>query len=380
MSDPNRTPHEPFDRQKCRTVLAHDWLVGMRGGERVLDRLAQVFGPTTLYTLVHDSTPHTPAIDASTIVTSALQRLPGASGRFRRWYLPLMPWAVNHLRVSKCDLVVSTSSAVMKSIRPPAGALHLCYCHSPARYIWEQGDDYAIGSRGRLRSAGLRLIRRWFQRWDRRTADRVTTFIANSQHTSRRIKRCYGRESVVVYPPVRTEVFTVDPAVQREDWLLVVSALEPYKRVDLVIEAAQREGWRVRIVGGGSQEAALRAAAPANVEFMGRVNDDALCELYRRARALVFPQVEDFGIIAVEAQATGCPVIALRAGGALETVTAETGVFFDAQTVDALVSAVNEFAGRTFDTDDIRAHAERFSVDVFDARIRALVDETRLHA
>jgi glycosyltransferase involved in cell wall biosynthesis len=356
-------------------VLAHDWLVGMRGGEWVLDRLAQVFGPTTLYTLVHDSTPHTPAIDACRIVTSALQHLPGAAGRFRRWYLPLMPWAVERLRVSECDVLVSTSSAVMKSIQPPAGVPHLCYCHSPARYIWEQGDDYALGSHGRMRSAGLRLMRRRFQRWDRRTSDRVTLFIANSQHTAARIKRCYGRESVVVYPPVRTEVFTVDARVEREDCLLVVAALEPYKRVDLVIDAARREGWRIRVVGGGSQESALRASAPANVEFMGRVTDDELCALYRRSRALVFPQVEDFGIIAVEAQATGCPVIALRAGGALETVTDRTGVFFDRQTIDALVSAVNTSAQRTFEAGELRAHAERFSVAEFDARMRALIEE-----
>lgn len=360
-----------------RVHLAHDWLVGLRGGEFVLDRLARMFGPTTLYTLVRNGRPLTDAIDACTVRTSPLQRFPAAAGRLRRWYLPLMPWAVEHIDVEPCDLLISTSSAVMKSIRPPTGVPHLCYCHSPARYLWNQTDDYAVGGRGGLRRAGLRLVRRRFRHWDRRTADRVTQFLANSQHTARRIQQCYGRDADVVYPPVRTERFTVDDAVPREDWFLVVAALEPYKRTDLVIEAARRGGFALKVIGSGSQLDELRrVAGGANIDLLGRVDDDQLLQHYRRARALIFPQVEDFGIVAVEAQAAGCPVIAFHAGGAAETVTEDTGVFFEHQSVDSIIDAVQRFEPRTFDAQHCRRNAMRFSEETFD---RAIAEHVQRH-
>jgi len=355
-----------------RVHIAHDWLVGLRGGEFVLDRLAQLFGPTVLYTLVDNGRPLTAAISACDVRTSPLQQLPGAAGRLRRWYLPLMPRAVERIQVEDCDLLISTSSAVMKSIRPPAGAAHLCYCHSPARYIWDQMDDYSIGGRGRLRRAGLQTVRRHFQDWDRRTADRVTLFLANSSHTARRIHGCYGREAEIVHPPVRTEVFTPDEHTPREDWYLVVAALEPYKRTDLAIRAAQRSGIALKVVGSGSQfEELRRMARGAAIELLGRVDDEQLLHLYRRARALIFPQLEDFGIVAVEAQAAGCPVIAFNRGGAAETVTRETGVFFDEQSVEAVVNAVHRFEQRSFDPESCRTNALRFSEAVFDEAILA---------
>lgn len=356
-------------------MLAHDWLVGLRGGELVLDRLAQLFGPTTIHTLVSDGRPLTEAIDACRVAASPLQRLPGASGRLRRWYFPLMPWAVERLRVEPCDLVISTSSAVMKSIQPPPGARHLCYCHSPARYVWGQTDDYRGGSLGAVRAWGLRRMRRRFRAWDRRTAERVTRFVANSEHTAQRIASAYGREAAVVHPPVRTDLFTPDSGTPREDWLLVVSALEPYKRVDLAIEAARRGGWRLRIAGAGSQRSALDRVAPPGVELLGRVDDEALVGLYRRARALLYPQQEDFGITAIEAQATGCPVIALAAGGALDTVTEQTGVLFLEQTADAIVDAVRRLDRSAIDPAACRANAERFGEDVFDRRMMEEVGE-----
>jgi glycosyltransferase involved in cell wall biosynthesis len=363
------TPHT------ARVALAHDWLVGLRGGEWVLDRLARLFGPTDLYTLVDDGRPLTEAISACRTVTSPLQRFPLASGRLRRHYLPLMPWAVERLRVEPCDLLISTSSAVMKSINPPPGVPHLCYCHSPARYIWEQGSDYGIGAGGRLRGAGLRALRRRFMRWDRRTASRVTRFLANSRHTADRIARCFGREASVVYPPVRTAFFTHDATLEREQWMLVVAALEPYKRTDIVIEAANRGRLPLKVVGGGSQADALRRITGDTVELLGRVDDTTLRDLYRRARALVFPQIEDFGIVPVEAQATGCPVVAYAGGGALETVSEETGVLFQEQSADALLEAVHRLEDRAIDPATCRASAMRFSEDVFDASIVAHVDE-----
>ena len=358
-----------------RIALAHDWLVGLRGGERVLDRLAATLGPTDLYVLVDDGRPLTPAISACRVVTSPLQRLPGAAGRLRRHYLPLMPWAVGRLRVAPCDLLVSTSSAVMKSIRPPPGTPHLCYCFSPARYLWDQTDDYAVGAGGRLRVAGLRAVRRRFQEWDRASAATVTRFVTSSEHTRERIQRCYGRDATVIPPPVDTEWFTVDEDVRREEFLLVVSALEPYKRIDLAIDAANRARVPLRVVGEGSLAASLAARAGPTVDLLGRVSEERLRDLYRRARALLFPQVEDFGLVAVEAQACGCPVIALGSGGALETVAPASGLLVREQTVAAWVAAIDSLGERCFAADACRANAERFAAAIFDARMKAVVDE-----
>jgi len=370
-----------------RIHLAHDWLVGMRGGERVLDRLARQFGPTTIYTLVNDGAPLTDAIGACRVVTSPLQRFPGASGRLRRWYLPLYPWAVERMRVAArpaggedgCDLLISTSSAVMKSIRPPRDVPHICYCHSPARYVWDQAGDYSHGRGGGLRAIGLRGIRRRFQRWDRATASRVTTFVANSRHTADRIERCYGREAIVVHPPVRTNFFMPDPRTAREGFLLVASALEPYKRVDLAIRAAALARSRLVVAGMGSQAAALEALAReagADVEFRGRVSDEALRDLFRRAVALLHPQCEDFGITAVEAQACGCPVVAYAAGGAMETVSPHTGILFTEQTEGCLADAIQECGRRSPDPLACRANAERFAEQAFDDAMREIVNRT----
>ncbi len=352
-----------------RIVLAHDWIVGFRGGEWVLDRLARLFGPTDLYVLVDDGRGLSPAIDACHTITSPLQHLPGAAGRLRRFYLPLMPLAVNQLHVESCDLLISTSSAVMKSIRPPTGVPHLCYCHSPARYVWEQSADYAVGSGALLRRWGLRILRGPFQRWDRATASRVTKFLANSQHTAQRIKRCYDCDATVVYPPVRTEFFRLDENIPREEWFLVVTALEPYKRTDLVIEAAKQLGVPLKIVGRGSQAMHLAQQCNESIELLGRVDDEALKDLYQRARALIFPQVEDFGIIAVEAQATGCPVIAYAAGGAMESIQPDTGIFFQNQTVSDIIQAMKHLDQVSIDSRDCRQNAMRFSEDVFDQAI-----------
>jgi len=349
-----------------RIALAHDWLVGLRGGELVLDRLARLAGPTVLYTLVADGRPLTPAIDACRVVTSPLQRLPGAARGGRRLYLPLMPWAVERLAVAPCDLLVSTSSAVMKSIRPPEGVPHLCYCHAPARYVWQAVGAYGTGA-GWWRGLGLRLVRGRLRRWDRVTSSRVTRFVANSRHIAREIERCFDREAAVVHPPVRTAWFTPDPAVPREDWLLVAGALEPYKRVDLAIEAARRGGWRLKVAGTGSQARALtRRARGAAVDMLGWVDGTALRDLYRRARALLYPQVEDFGISAVEAQACGCPVIAVAAGGALDTVNDRTGVLFEGQRVETLVDAVAALDRARINPAACRASAERFGEARFD--------------
>lgn len=347
----------------------------MRGGEWVLDRLARKFGPTTLYTLVDARQPLTPAIRACRVQTSFIQNMPGGAGRLRRWYLPLMMRAVDSLRVRPCDLLISTSSAVMKSIQPPAGTPHLCYCHSPARYVWGQMHEYGQGSGGGLRSVGLRAIRERFRQWDRAACSRVTRFLANSEHTARKIRTFYGCEAFVVYPPVRTRFFTPDASMPREDWYLLVSALEPYKRVDLVMRAARQFGFPLKVVGTGSQQGAAARMAGGNIEYLGRVDDETLRDLYRRARALIHPQLEDFGIIACEAQACGCPVIAFAQGGALETVTNDTGLLFHDQTIAGVAEGVRAFERELFDARAVRANAERFSEDAFDRAIESHVRE-----
>lgn len=368
-----------------RVVLAHDWLCGRRGGEAVLERVAAVVGArdevVAVLTMFDDGSSIGPAVDALPRVIWPGGRVPGAA-RVRRWMLPLYPEAVRWLsrRLTRLhddrpiDLVVSSSSAAIKGLRPPPGVPHVCYCHAPARYVWSVEDEYAVGrSPGdALRTIGLRAIGPLYREWDKRTAANVTHFIANSTHTAGEIGRCYGREASVVHPPVRTGYFTPDPATPRGAFWLFAGALEPYKRADLAIEAARWAGVRLVIAGGGSMERSLRAMTrrlpEGAVEFAGRVSDERLRDLYRRARLLLFPQVEDFGITAVEAQACGCPVVARRAGGALDTVIeGRTGAFFDRPGP----AAIAEAAGRcpTGDETACRRNAERFSERVFNASL-----------
>lgn len=367
-----------------RIALAHDWLVGMRGGERVLDRLAVLFGPTDLYLMVHDpSRRYTPALDACTIHTSSLQRWPGASGGLRRWYLPLYPRAVESLRVEpRFDMLISTSSAMIKAIQPPRlddgadRAPHLCYCHCPARYLWSLAEDYSTGgATGRLRGAGLSLLGRRLRQYDRATCDRVDLFLANSTHTSRAIQTCYGRESVVVHPPVDTAYFTVDHGVVRGEHFLIISALEPYKRVDLAIEAANALRLPLRIGGSGSQLRRLRRLAGPTVTFLGALEREQTRAEYRAARALLFPGIEDFGIVPVEAMACGCPVVALERGGAEDWMADGVGVRFEKQTAAALADAMRRLDALTIDASACRTNALRFAVDRFDAAIQRVVSQ-----
>jgi len=364
----------------ARIVLAHDWLCGVRGGEMVLERIARVVGErhrvTALYTMFDGGTSIGRAVDALPRRVSAVGRVPGAA-RARRWLLPAWPRAVAQLSQmlgrdhagEPVDLLVSTSSAAVKGMRAPDGVGHLCYCHTPARYVWSQSGEY----KGGARSLGLVLAGPVFKRWDRRTASNVTRFVANSSATAELIGRCFNREAEVVHPPVRTGYFTPDAGEKREDFWLVVSALEPYKRVDLAIDAAKLVGAPLVIAGTGSQGKTLRARAGRHARFLGRVSDEELRGLYRRAELLVFPQVEDFGIVAVEAQACGCPVVARRAGGALESVVAgRTGAFFDAPEARELAKATRDVPAGCARA--CRENALRFGEELFDARMLRLIE------
>lgn len=348
-------------------AIAHDWLVARRGGEAVLNAIAEalqphgVLGP--LFTMFDSGVRLGDPVDSLSRETSLLQRIPG-SDRLRRWLLPAYHAAVAELsqrlerehRERGIDLVVSTSSAAMLGLWPPTGVPHLCYLHTPARYIWNQTDAYA-GASG-LQAFGLGLFGPALKDLDREASRSVTTFVANSTHTASLARECYGRDALVIHPPVRTEFFTPAP-IPREEFWLAAGALEPYKRFDLAIEAARIAGRELVIVGKGTCLDALRRQAGPGVRFITNASDEVLRALMRRARLLIFPQVEDFGIIAVEAQACGLPVLARRAGGALDTVLdGTTGRFFVDDNPEALAFAADHCPEP--DAPEIRAHAEGF--------------------
>jgi glycosyltransferase involved in cell wall biosynthesis len=362
--------------RRLRIALAHDWLCGVRGGEHVLERIARLVVRehecAGLFVMFDDGGSIGPSVDSLRKVVATLGSRPW-SDRLRRWLLPLYPAAVGELSEllageharEPIDLVISTSSAAIKGLEAPRGVPHLCYCHSPARYIWGQDTKY----RGGMRGLGLAAVKCWYRDWDRRTAEHVTHFIANSLHTQREIERCYGRGSDGVNPPVRSMFFEGEVGGRFDGPWLVVSALEPYKRVELAIDAAMTARHELVVVGNGSQRSALERRASHLVKFTGRVSDEELRALYHSASVLLFPQVEDFGIVAVEAQACGLPVVARAAGGALESVVdGATGALFEGDTVDSLLAAVARCPMGSGERS--RANAERFSEDRFDEQIR----------
>jgi glycosyltransferase involved in cell wall biosynthesis len=363
-----------------RVALVHDWLTGMRGGERVLEALCELFPGADIFTLLHLRGTVSPLIEGHRIATSFVQRLPGVAERYRH-YLPLFPLAIERFDLSPYDLVVSTSHCVAKGVRPPARGVHVSYCFTPMRYVWDLYDDYfGPGRAGAATRAAMAGLAPALRAWDRRTAARVHHFSAISHFIADRIRRCYGRHADVIYPPVDTDRFTTGD--DREEFYLVVSALAPYKRVDLAVAAATRLGRRLLVVGTGQDAARLRTMAGPSVEFLGWRSDPEVAALYRRARALLFPGVEDFGIVPLEATASGCPVIAYAAGGALETVVGPggddpvTGLFFEEQTAEGLAGAMVELeSGRhRFEPKALRAHAETFDRARFKARMAAYLE------
>jgi glycosyltransferase involved in cell wall biosynthesis len=354
----------------------HDWLTGMRGGEKVLEVFGELFPAADLYTLVHVPGSTSATIERRRIVTSAIQRLPKAA-RFYRQYLPLFPIAIERFDLDGYDLVLSVSHCAAKSVVVTGRARHLCYCLTPMRYAWDQFDAYFGPERvGRRTSRLLRPVLAAMARWDRATAGRVHRYLAISQHVARRIALYYNRQSAIVHPPVDTAFYTPDhtPVGSR---FLVVSALVPYKRVELAVAAARLAGVPLTIVGDGPERERLSALAGDGIELLGRLTDEEIRRLYRTSVATILPGEEDFGIVPVEAQACGRPVVALGRGGALDTVRdGETGVLVDEPTPEALADGLRRTAARSWDAARIRAHAERFSRDVFRQRINEVIDDT----
>ena len=364
-----------------RVALVHDWLTGMRGGEKVLERIALRHPDAPIHTLVWKPGSVSPALETHPIRTSFLQRMPNA-GRAYRWYLPWFPAAIESFDLSGYDVVLSTSHAVAKGVRAGPGAFHLAYVHTPMRYVWELEHQYFPPGRfpwplsAYVRGACARL-----RAWDVATAGRPHALIANSEHVAERIRRHWGREARVIHPPAEVGRRA---AVGPRDYYLLAGAFAPYKRGELAIEACLALGRRLVVAGGGQQERAMHRYRGAGVEFRGWVPDAELATLYEGARALLFPGEEDFGIMPVEAMASGCPVIALGRGGAVETVGREAspaalarvasgapatvpgGVLFGTQSVEGMKAAIEHFERERFDPEAVHRQARPFSVEAFD--------------
>jgi glycosyltransferase involved in cell wall biosynthesis len=362
-----------------RVALVHDWLTGMRGGERCLEVFCELFPDADLYTLLHVRGSVSPAIEGRRVITSFIQQMPDAPRRYRS-YLPLFPAAIRRFDLRGYDLVLSSSHAVAKGVRVPRGTLHVCYCFTPMRYVWDLYDEYFGARAGGLTRVLMPPVAAALRRWDRRTAGGVHHFVGISHFIADRIRRCYGREADVIYPPVDVARFRIEDKL--DDYYLVVSALAPYKRVDLAVAATTRLGRRLLVVGTGPEERRLRAEAGPSVEFLGWKDDAQVAELYARCRALLFPTVEDFGITPLEAMAAGRPVIALGQGGALETVvppggaSPPTGLLFARQTADDLAEAILRFESGAvaFEPKSLRRHAESFDRPLFKERVEGYLN------
>lgn len=363
-----------------RVALVHDWLTTMRGGERVLHALAGLFPDADLYTLVHRPGSVSARIEGRRIRTSVIDRLPGGRRHFRK-LLPLLPWVMGRFRLDGYDLVLSSSHAVAKAVRWEAPARHVCYCHTPMRYVWDEADAYL--GRGLRRAVASPLVA-GLRRWDAATSgpSQIHRVLANSRFVADRVRRHWRRDAAVVPPPVDLERF--QPSGRPDaGYYLLVGAFVAYKREDVAVEAFARTGRRLLVVGDGPRRRRIASRAPANVEFLGWVDDERLARLYADCRAVVHPHVEDAGIVPLEAQAAGRPVVALGRGGATETVLplggaeTPTGVWFDRQDAAALAAAVARLEENldAFDPAAIRRHAERFGIPRFAAEVRRHVDE-----
>lgn len=355
------------DFSHLRVAIVHEWLTQYVGSEKVLEQFLTLFPQADLYT-VADFLPESERafLGGKRARTTFIQNLPGARFRYRS-YLPLMPLAIEQFDLQGYDLVLSSSHAVAKGVLTGPDQIHVCYCHSPMRYAWDLQHQYLrqSGITPGFKSLAIRALLHYMRIWDARTANGVDQFIANSNYIARRIHKTYGRESVVIHPPVDTEFFT--PAGQRESYFLAASRFVPYKRMELIVRAfSRRPDLQLVLAGDGPNLGHCRSIAGKNVKFLGHQPADALRQLLRQASAFVFAAEEDFGILPVEAQSCGTPVIAYGRGGVLDSVIpGKTGILFEHQTEQCLLDAVDSFDSKAFDPVLIRRHAERFGASRF---------------
>lgn len=359
-----------------QVALVHDYLNQYGGAERVLEAFCEIWPEAPVFTLVYDKKKTGYAFEGRKIKTSFLQKLPLVS-KYHRPFLMLMPYAIERLDLSRYDLVISDSASFAKGVITRPDALHICYCHTPTRYVWDDSQKYIseFSLPGFIKTF-IPLMLNYLRLWDEAAGERPDRYIANSRFVAQRIKKYYKVPSEVIYPPVKTNHFRL--CGRPEDFFLLVSRFLSYKKIDLAIAAFNELGWPLKIIGAGREETNLKKMAGPNIEFLGLVGEKKLRDNYARCKALIFPQEEDFGIAAVEAMSSGKPVIAFRAGGALEMVKeGETGIFFDEQTVPALVAALKKFRSEDFDEKKIQAHARQFDKENFKAKIKEFVSRAR---
>lgn len=356
-----------------KIVLAHDHLFQIGGAEKVLAVLVNIFRAAPVYTLINNSSVSKKILPQEIIRTSYLQKIPNISAVFK-YFLVLMPQAWQKIDLSDFDIIISSSSAFVKGVSHGGNTKHICYCHAPTRYLWDEKEEY-IGNlpEGKFLKKLLPRVLEKLQNWDFDKAQKVDYFIANSNYIANKIKKHYKRKSVVIYPPIKTDDFSISNEV--EDYYLIVSRLRPYKKVDLAITAFNNLKLPLKIIGSGSEYRRLKKMAHSNIEFLGELSDDKRNFYLSRCRAFIYPQIEDFGISALEAMASGRPVIAYRHGGALETITdGLSGTFFDEQTWESLAHKVLRFNPELYQPEQIREHVKKFDEAVFKKNILDFVD------
>jgi glycosyltransferase involved in cell wall biosynthesis len=360
--------------ENAKVALVHDWLTGQRGGEKVLEVLAEIFPRAPIYTLFRFPGSQIAEIEKREIKTSFLQNLPFLKKRYRH-YLPLFPLAVELFDFNEYDLIISSSHCVAKGAIPHPEALHVCYIHSPMRYAWNQYFSYFSAEKLSFFSKIIipPLIHH-LRLWDESSSSRVDCFVANSNNVARRVKKYYGHQAEVIHPPVDTDFFK--PGEEEKEYHLIVSALVPYKRIDIAIEGFNQTGLPLKIVGQGPDFKKLKKSAKANIQFLGNLGAGDLLNIYQRAKALILPGEEDFGITSLEAQACGIPVIAYGRGGATESVVpGKTGLFFPELNVQSLLTVLDKFKSFEFNKTIIRENAMRFSRNKFKERIAGFLRE-----
>ena len=365
--------------KKMNVALVHDWLTNSGGAENVVNSFMNIYKDAPIYTSMVIKENLNEKFQNANIIPSFLQKKVRGTKINHQKYFPFMPMAFESFNLNEYDVVLSSSSACSKGVITRPDTMHICYCHTPTRYVWEFYYDYienmdSIGAKGKLKKDLVKYFMNYMRVWDFNASNRVDYFIANSQYVAARIWKHYKRESTVIYPPVDVDKFT--PIDKDEDYFLCMSRLVPYKRVDLAVQVFNELGLPLVVIGGGSELEKIKAMAKDNVKVMGRQPDEVVKEYYAKCRAFIFPGEEDFGITPVEAQACGRPVIAYGKGGALETVIdGKTGLFFEEQTVESLKEAVLRFQNMKFDKQEIRKHAEEFSIEVFESKMKSFVEE-----
>lgn len=359
---------QDINLENLKVAIVFEELTQLGGAERLLDIWLEIFPDAPVYTLVWNKEKTKHKYDKFDVRTSFIQKMPWGAKKYK-WYLPLMPKAVGSFDLEDYDIVLSMTSALVKGVKTHPGQIHICYCNTPTRYLWVDQKDYIKNAPIPFFVRPLMpVVLKYLKAWDLKASKRPDYFIANSKNVRERIKKYYKRDSDVIYPMIDTKKYHISPKVG--DYFLLVSRIEPYKKVDLVLDAFSGLNEKLKIIGTGTKKASLEQAAGSNVEFLGRQSDVKLADYYSRAKAVLFPQDEDFGLIPVEAAASGRPTIAFKAGGALETViSGKTGEFFYPQTPDALRKVLKNFNWKKYHPPYLRAHGEKFDKELFKKQI-----------